>query len=236
MKIQIERAQDRGTFDFGWLETFHSFSFGNYYNLKRMHFGALRVFNDDTVMPQKGFESHSHKDMEIVTIPLSGSLRHSDSEANEAVIESGEIQVMRAGKGIEHSEFNNSNLHLLRFLQIWIYPRRKGKAPFYASYNISKLIKPNQISTFIAPEGPIWLDQEVWFSLGQFKQPNEYPYKFHRKDTGLFLFIIKGSIEINDINLNMGDTIQITETDRVVLTVLQSADVLLIEVTLDFEN
>ncbi|MGL5682028.1 MAG: pirin family protein [Marinifilaceae bacterium] len=238
MKVHIEHSAQRGHFNHGWLNTYHTFSFADYYNLKRMHFGALRVFNDDYIAPNVGFDAHDHKDMEIVTIPLYGMLLHKDSQGNEETIEPDEIQVMRAGRGITHSEYNASKNELVHLLQIWIYPRHKAAEPFYAKYNLAEIIKPQHLSTFISPQGPISIDQYAWFTRGKLYQPGEYPYHFkgNKHQTGLFMFVIDGMVMVGQDELRRGDSIQIVDTDRIDLLVINAADVLLIEVALDFRT
>ena len=169
MKFIVDKAETRGYFDHGWLKTFHTFSFADYYNPQRVHFGALRVLNDDTVAPGKGFGMHPHNNMEVVSIPLQGYLRHGDSVKNESTITPGEIQVMSTGAGMFHSEYNASMSEVLKFLQIWIVPKVKNTKPEYHNYDIRPLLKHNELCTFISPEGgkaPAHLLQDAWFSTG----------------------------------------------------------------------
>ena len=151
MKTVIDKANTRGYFNHGWLKTYHTFSFADYYNPRRIHFGALRVLNDDTVAPGEGFGMHPHKNMEVVSIPLQGYLRHGDSVQNESTIAPGEIQVMSTGTGIYHSEYNASKTEDAKFLQIWIIPNVEGTKPEYHNYDIRPLLKRNELATFISP-------------------------------------------------------------------------------------
>ena len=153
MKYIIDKAASRGYFDHGWLKTYHTFSFSEYYNPERVNFGALRVLNDDTVAPGEGFGMHPHKNMEVVSIPLYGYLRHGDNVKNEKTISYGEIQVMSTGSGMYHSEYNASSTDVLKFLQIWIIPEVKDTNPEYHNFDIRPLLKHNEFSLFISPKG-----------------------------------------------------------------------------------
>ena len=153
MNITIHRASSRGHANHGWLDTYHTFSFANYFNPERMQFGALRVLNDDKVLPEEGFGTHPHKNMEVVSIPLKGELRHGDSLNNSHTITRGEIQVMSAGTGIQHSEFNGSSTEPLEFLQIWIMPRERNTHPVYKDFSIKELERPNELAVIVSPDG-----------------------------------------------------------------------------------
>lgn len=169
MKIAVDRAGSRGYANHGWLKTYHTFSFANYYNPKRMRFGLLRVLNDDSVAPGEGFDMHPHQNMEVISIPLKGYLRHGDTIRNSEVITPGDIQVMSAGTGIVHSEFNDSQEEWLEFLQIWVFPRKENLPPRYKSYDIRSTQKENELSLIISPDGdaPASIEQDAWFSLGR---------------------------------------------------------------------
>ena len=150
MKTIIDRSNKRGHSLYEWLDSYHSFSFGNYYNPEKMGFGALRVLNDDIIAPETGFDTHPHKNMEIVTIPLKGELKHGDSKMNERIISPGDIQVMSAGTGIYHSESNPHDSVNAEILQIWILPHTRNTEPNYNDYNIRELLKPNELTTLVA--------------------------------------------------------------------------------------
>ena len=164
MKKVVDRASSRGYFDHGWLKTYHTFSFADYYNPTRVHFGALRVLNDDWVAPSQGFGAHPHKNMEVVSIPLKGKLRHGDSVANTRTITPGDVQVMSTGSGILHSEYNGSDKEPVEFLQIWVFPDRENTPPEYNNYNIRGLLKKNELALFISPDGstPASILQNAW--------------------------------------------------------------------------
>lgn len=206
MKTVIDKANTRGYFNHGWLKTYHTFSFADYYNPRRIHFGALRVLNDDTVAPGEGFGMHPHKNMEVVSIPLQGYLRHGDSVQNESTIAPGEIQVMSTGTGIYHSEYNASKTEDAKFLQIWIIPNVEGTKPEYHNYDIRPLLKRNELATFISPSGntPAHLLQDAWFSMGTLDAGQSVTYRMHKPRTGVYIFIIEG--EINIAGENLGST------------------------------
>ncbi len=153
MKKVIDRASSRGYFNHGWLKTHHTFSFANYYNPERIHFGALRVLNDDSVDPSMGFDTHPHKNMEVISIPLKGYLKHGDSVQNTKTITPGDIQVMSTGSGIYHSEYNGSDKEQLEFLQIWVFPRVENTKPEYNNFDIRPLLKPNELALILSPNG-----------------------------------------------------------------------------------
>ena len=193
MKTIIDRATSRGYFNHGWLKTYHTFSFANYYNPRRIHFGALRVLNDDRISPGEGFDMHPHKNMEVVSIPLKGYLKHGDSIENQSIITPGEIQVMSTGKGIYHSEYNGSNEKDLELLQIWIIPDKEETEPEYHNYNILPLMKHNELVTFISPNGntPAHLLQDAWFSMGTLSANHKVSYHLHKPHTGVYFFIYR---------------------------------------------
>lgn len=195
----IHKADSRGKADHGWLLSQHTFSFANYYNPERMHFGVLRVLNDDRVEAGRGFGTHPHDNMEIISIPLEGDLEHKDSMGNTAVIKSGDIQVMSAGTGIMHSEFNKNSDQLVKFLQIWVYPKKRNVAPRYGQITLDKIQRHNTFQQIISPNADdegVWIHQDAWFHLGTFDQGKEVNYQIRKKGNGVYAFIIKGSAEI----------------------------------------
>lgn len=231
MNITIHRASSRGHANHGWLDTHHTFSFANYFNPERMQFGALRVLNDDKVLPEEGFGTHPHKNMEVVSIPLKGRLRHGDSLNNSHTITRGEIQVMSAGTGIQHSEFNDSLTEPLEFLQIWIIPDRINYAPQVPGLRYHPpLLKHNEISTFLAPETDISIMQQAWFSWAELDRGIEREYQFKGRNTGVYIFVIDGEIKIGDAILHSRDGAGITDTETVSIEALQNSTVLLMEV------
>lgn len=232
MKIVIDKANSRGYANDGWLKTHHTFSFANYYNPQRMRFGMLRVLNDDVVAPGAGFDMHPHTNMEVVSMPLKGCLRHGDSLKNSEVITPGDIQVMSAGTGIVHSEFNDSVEEPLDFLQIWVFPQVENTSPHYKSYDIRPILEPNKLAYIISPDGeaPASMNQDAWFSMGTLEAGQVIGYKLHDKDNGVYLFVIEGEVEVSNTTLSKRDGAGFWETDAITIEVLKHAKVLLIEV------
>ena len=231
----VDKANSRGYANHGWLKTYHTFSFANYYNPKRGHFGMLRVLNDDTVAPGEGFDTHPHKNMEVISIPLNGYLRHGDSIQNSKVITPGDIQVMSAGTGILHSEFNDSDEQQLEFLQIWVFPREENTVPKYNNYDVRSLLKKNELSLILSPDGetPAAINQDAWFSLGTLDAGQIKEYKLHKKGNGVYLFVIEGEVEVNNTVLSKRDGAGFSETDAITIEVLKEAKVLLMEVPMN---
>lgn len=229
--MTIYKAQDRGYFDFGWLKTFHSFSFGNYYNKERMHFGVLRVLNDDHVEAGQGFSTHPHKNMEIVTIVLKGELAHKDSMGNSSAIKPGEVQVMSAGSGILHSEFNNKKDEAVELLQIWIIPNKDEVTPRYQQIKLQQ--KDNQFEQILSPnqnDDGVWIYQDAWFFLGKFDVNKNIKHNVKNIKNGLYIFIVEGEVEIEGNILNSRDAITFTEKNEISINTKTSAQVLIIEV------
>lgn len=235
MKLVVDKANTRGYANHGWLKTFHTFSFANYYNPKRMHFGMLRVLNDDTVAPGEGFDMHPHKNMEVVSIPLRGYLRHGDSIKNSEVITRGDVQVMSAGTGIVHSEFNDSRTEPVEFLQIWVFPRKENTPPRYQSYDIRPLLVKNQLAVIISPDGETAasIDQDAWFAMGELEAGQVKEYKLHSRGNGVYLFVIEGEVEVQNTVLSRRDGAGFWETDGITIEVLKQATLLLIEVPME---
>lgn len=230
----IHKANTRGKADHGWLESHHTFSFANYYNPDRMHFGVLRVLNDDKVAAAMGFGKHPHDNMEIISIPLEGDLEHQDSMGNTAIIKNGDIQVMSAGTGIFHSEFNKNKDKEVKFLQIWVYPNQKNVTPRYDQITLKKEDSINKFQQIVSPnpddEG-VWIHQNAWFHLGTFDKDKEINYKFKRTGNGLYVFIINGSATIKDIILDTKDGFGIWDTtDISIISNQKSTKILLMEV------
>ena len=234
MKTIIDRATSRGYSNHGWLKTYHTSSFANYYYPRRIHFGAMRLLNDDRISPGEGFDMHPHKNMEVVSIPLKGYLKHGDSIENQSIITPGEIQVMSTGKGIYHSEYNGSNEKDLELLQIWIIPDKEETEPEYHNYNILPLMKHNELVTFISPNGntPAHLLQDAWFSMGTLSANHKVSYHLHKPHTGVYFFIIEGNVDIADENLTRRDGIGIWDTESIIIKTNEESQVLAIEVAL----
>ena len=229
----IFKASERGHADHGWLNTYHSFSFANYYDPDKISFGKLRVLNDDTVAPGKGFGMHPHDNMEIVTIPLSGALEHKDSMGNSGVVNAGEIQVMSAGSGIYHSEFNHSKEEEVSLLQIWVIPDKRDVEPRYDQLAYDKSKTLNNLYLVISPEKTdqgSWIHQQSWFSLGELDKEREIRYSLNKERNGIYLFVIEGIIETFNAILEERDAIGITEAKEIEIKALDKSKVLLIEV------
>lgn len=237
MKYVLHPASSRGVANHGWLQSAHSFSFGSYYNPERMNFGALRVLNDDLVSPSMGFGTHGHRDMEIVSIPLSGSLKHRDSMGNEAIIKSGEVQVMSAGTGIEHSEMNASTSAPVSFLQLWIIPRERSVTPRYDQITLNPENNLNRWDQIVSPnvdDAGVWVHQDAYMFLSKLEADTELSYSLKHPEThGVYLFVLEGSITIEDIELNSRDAIGITKTNLFQVLAKNEASLLVIEVPMD---
>ena len=236
MKKIFHASSTRGEANHGWLHAKHSFSFANYFDPKRIQFGALRVLNDDIIAPGMGFGSHPHDNMEIVTIPLEGALEHKDSMDNIGVIEADEIQVMSAGTGIFHSEYNKNKDKQVKVLQLWVLPKEKNVTPRYDQKNIKELKKPNTLYPIVTPDpnGPaMWIHQDAWFHMGDFNQSTEIEYKINKAGNGVYVFLIEGSAEIAGEAIKKRDALGIWETDNFILKMASNSRILLIEVPLN---
>ena len=237
MKKIFHPASSRGAADHGWLQAKHSFSFANYYDSERVQFGALRVLNDDIIAPGMGFGTHPHDNMEIITIPLNGTLEHKDSMDNIGVIETDEIQVMSAGSGVYHSEYNKNKDQSVSLLQIWVFPNKKNVTPRYDQKNIKDLKKVNSFYPIVTPNqnGPgMWIHQDAWFHLGEFDKETRINYNINKKGNGVYAFIIEGSVQIDGESLEKRDALGIWDTEKFELLANQNSRVLLIEVPLNY--
>ena len=238
MTTQLFESNTRGKADFGWLKANFSFSFGNYFNPQRLQFGMLRVLNDDTIAGGTGFGTHGHANMEIITIPLEGGLKHQDSMGNEGVIRFGEVQVMSAGSGVEHSEMNASQKEEAKTLQLWVFPDTENVTPRYdqKSFDIE-----NQINTFVNIVSPndqndgnaLWVYQKTFFHLGIFDSNTSVTYKVRIPKNGVYLFLIEGEIEINDQVLKARDAMGITDFDAFDIKINTKSKILLVEVPMN---
>lgn len=230
----LHKAGTRGDANHGWLHSRHTFSFANYYNPERMRFGVLRVLNDDWVAPGKGFGTHPHDNMEIVSIPLEGDLEHKDSMENVAVIRHGDVQVMSAGTGITHSEYNKNSDKPVKFLQIWIFPKKQNVAPRYDQITLSLNERINRFQQILSPDEKdegVWIHQDAWFHLGRFDKGFSAVYRLKKPGNGVYAFIIKGDVTIADTVLNERDGLGIRDTGEFRVTAdSQDAEVLLMEV------
>ena len=238
MKTTVYKSETRGHQNHGWLNAKHTFSFASYYDPDRIHFGALRVLNDDIIAGGTGFGTHPHDNMEIVTIPLSGSLRHQDSLGHESIIRSGDVQVMSAGSGIRHSEYNASDVDELNLFQIWIISNKKNVEPRYQEKSFNLLDSRNLLHELVAPykdENHLWIHQNAYLYRGVFDADASLTYKMQNEENGLFVMVISGSFSVGDTVLYSRDAIGIEDVESLELTSLSSdSDILLIEVPMSF--
>jgi len=234
MKLTPHRSGCRGHADHGWLKTWHSFSFANYYNPDRMHFGALRVLNDDIIEAGMGFGTHPHDNMEIITIVLEGELEHRDSMGNGSVIRPGEVQVMSAGTGIRHSEFNHSHENEAALLQIWVFPDKKNVEPRYGQAKFNDADMNSKWCTVVSPDGDgnsLWIHQQAWFSMGNFKAGTSVDYQLRKSDNLIYLFIISGEAEIGSETLHQRDALCIEQIDNEIqMKFTKDSKILLLEI------
>lgn len=236
MKKIIHKANTRGHADHGWLNAWHSFSFAGYHDPERVHFGMLRVLNDDTVAAGMGFGSHPHNNMEIITIPTYGDLQHRDSMGNSEIIKQGDIQVMSAGSGITHSEINPNKDKEVKLFQIWVFPNKRNVEPRYDQVTLDESKLKNNLYQVVSPnkddEG-VWIHQDAWFSLGDLGKGFETTYKIKRKENGVYAFVIEGDVTINDEPLSRRDAIGISETDTVTIKADSNTRLLIIDVPMN---
>ena len=236
-KTILHKANTRGHADHGWLNSYHTFSFANYHNPERIHFGALRVLNDDTVAAGKGFGRHPHDNMEIISIPLEGDLEHADSMGNKTVIRNGDIQAMSAGTGVTHSEYNANTDKPVKFLQIWVFPDRKNIQPQYSQVTLQAADRKNKLQQIVSPRSNgndgVTIQQNAWFSLGDIDQGKQLSYNIKRKENGVYVFVLNGEVTIEDQKLNTRDGLGIWETDTISVTAGSNAEILLMDVPMD---
>ncbi len=233
MKTIIHTAESRGHANHGWLDSHHTFSFANYYNPERIHFGVLRVLNDDRVAPGKGFGMHPHDNMEIISIPLKGDLEHKDSMGNTAVIREGDVQVMSAGTGVFHSEYNKNTDKEVKFLQIWVFPNKKNLAPRYDQISIRDIKTENSFYQILSPnkdDQGVWIHQNAWFHLGDFEAGKTTTYYLKDKNNGVYAFILDGEVKIEGQKLGKRDGFGIWETEQIQLELLGKSRILLMEI------
>lgn len=233
MNTVVHKASTRGHANHGWLDSHHTFSFANYYNPERMNFGVLRVLNDDRVAAGKGFGTHPHDNMEIISIPLSGDLEHKDSMGNVAVIKEGDVQVMSAGTGIFHSEYNKKTDEEVRFLQIWVFPNKKNVEPRYDQISISSIKKPNEFYQILSPnkeDQGVWVHQDAWFHLGDFEANKTGSYALKKPGNGMYVFVLDGSVEIDGQQLDKRDGFGMWNKTGFELKATEKSRVLLMEV------
>jgi quercetin 2,3-dioxygenase len=230
----LYKADSRGDANHGWLHSRHTFSFANYYNPERMNFGLLRVLNDDHVEAGMGFGTHPHDNMEIISIPLEGDLEHKDSMGNVAVIKKGDVQVMSAGSGITHSEYNRNQDKPVKFLQIWVFPNKQNVKPRYDQITLNPDDRHNKFQQILSPDehdAGVWIYQDAWFHLGQFDKDFSVDYVIRKSGNGVFAFVLQGEVNIEGNNLNTRDGLGIWYMDKISISATaQDTEVLLMEV------
>jgi redox-sensitive bicupin YhaK (pirin superfamily) len=229
----IHKSASRGYANHGWLIARHTFSFARYHDSERMNFGVLRVMNDDIIGAGMGFGTHPHDNMEIITIPLSGDLAHKDSMGNEAIIRHGDIQVMSAGKGILHSEFNPNKDIEAKILQIWMFPNKQNVEPRYDQISLNLKDQKNELQQILSPnpdDAGVWVHQEAWFFMGKFDKNQTFVYKSKKEGNGLYAFIIKGSAKVRDLVLETRDGFGIWDYDQISFHATEDLEILLMDV------
>lgn len=233
MKSIFYKADTRGHANYGWLDTYYSFSFNRYYDPQRVNFGALRVLNDDTIAAGGGFGKHPHDNMEIVTIPFSGALEHQDSTGHSEVLRPDDVQIMSAGSGIIHSEFNHSKTDACSLFQVWIMPDKRDIKPRYDQKSFNSRNRQNRWQLLVGPDnenGELWINQQARFSRGDFDAATEVKFELKRSGSGLFLMVIEGSVETAGQLLERRDAIGISETSGIDIRIRENAQLLAIEV------
>jgi len=238
MKTIVHKADTRGFANHGWLKSHHTFSFASYQNTERMNFGALRVLNDDVVKPKMGFGTHPHQNMEIISIPLKGALSHKDSIGNKRPIEVGEVQVMSAGTGLTHSEFNDSKTDEVNFLQLWILPEALSVATNYEQRKFSELGKKNQLQTVVAPKdklegGALPISQQAYIYRTNLETDNAIDVSIKSGQNGLYIFVVDGEIEVDNYKLSKRDAIGISETESIKIKSNHNAELIIVEVPMN---
>jgi len=231
----LHKNETRGLADHGWLKSRHTFSFANYYNPDRMNFGLLRVINDDVVKPSMGFGTHPQENMEIVSIPLAGSLRHQDSMGNKHVISTGEVQIMSAGTGLTHSEYNNSAQEDVKFLQLWVLPKKKNIQPRYGQLLFNAEDRKNRFQILVSPnvsDNTIWINQDAWFSMANLDAGKQTRYGKQANNNGVYYFVIEGKVEIDGYLIERRDGLGLSHGDSHVVRAETDTQLLAIEVPL----
>ncbi len=233
MKTTLFKAEDRGSADYGWLKPNYYFSFSNYYNPQRIHFGVLRVLNDDFIMGGGAFPPHPHDNMEIVTIPLTGAVHHKDNTGGEGIIKAGDVQIMSAGSGIKHSEANASATEALTLFQIWVFPKVKNITPRYDQRSFDVADRKNKWQIVVSPlenDGALWINQDARFALANLDAETNIEYSNGFNNNGVFLVVINGSVEVDGVQLHKRDAIGISESNSFSIKASKDAELLAIEI------
>ena len=236
MKTIVHKANERGHANHGWLNAYHSFSFANWYNPEKVQFGMLRVLNDDTIAAGMGFGTHPHDNMEIITIPLEGDLAHKDSMGNGTTIKSGDIQVMSAGTGIQHSEFNPNHNHHTKLFQIWLFPKYRNVEPRYQQITLDKSLEKNDFTQILSPnpdDAGVWIHQDAWFYLSDFDTDFSKKLSLKKEGNGFYIMNIEGEIEVNGEKLERRDAVGIWETNEIEIKANTAAKFLVMEIPME---
>ncbi len=233
MKTILHKSETRGHANHGWLNTYHTFSFANYYNPGRIHFGTLRVLNDDVIAAGEGFGKHPHDNMEIITIPIYGDLEHKDSMGNHGVITAGEIQVMSAGTGLFHSEFNKNKDKEVSLLQIWVFPNKKNVKPRYDQITLADIERKDEFYQILSPDQNdqgVWIYQNAWFHLSDLSEGWKGEYKLKDKKNGVYFFVIEGKVTVAGQELNRRDGFGVSESESIEITTTAKTKLLVMEI------
>ncbi len=236
MKTILFKASERGTADYGWLKPNYYFSFGEYRNPEKVHFGLLRVLNDDFIAGGGKFPTHPHDNMEIVTIPFTGAIQHKDSTGGQGVIKAGDIQIMNAGTGVQHSEANDSATEPVTLFQIWVFPKERNITPRYDQKNFDGNDRINKWQIVVSPneaDKALWINQDARFALTKLEAGQEINYTNAFKGNGVFLVVINGSVKINDQLLNKRDALGISGADSFTILAGEDSELLAIEVPMN---
>lgn len=236
MKTIVHKANERGHANHSWLNAYHSFSFANWYNPEKIQFGMLRVLNDDTIAAGMGFGTHPHDNMEIITIPLEGDLAHKDSMGNGTTIKSGDIQVMSAGTGIQHSEFNPNHNHHTKLFQIWLFPKYRNVEPRYQQITLDKSLEKNDFAQILSPnpdDAGVWIHQDAWFYLSDFDADFSKKLSLKKEGNGFYIMNIEGKIEVNGEKLERRDAVGIWETNEIEIKANSNAKFLVMEIPME---
>lgn len=236
MKTILHKSETRGHADHGWLQANHSFSFAGYYDPERLHFGALRVLNDDIIAGGKGFGRHPHDNMEIVTIPLEGDLEHKDSMGNTEVIRHNDVQLMSAGTGIYHSEYNHHPNKRINLLQLWVFPKKRDITPRYDQKTYLPENRKNKWQVVVSPEADqaVTINQDAWFSLSNLDREVELPYAIKKEGNGAYVFVIKGKVHVGNHTLLERDALGVWDTQEIILKADDDSEILVIDVPMAF--
>jgi redox-sensitive bicupin YhaK (pirin superfamily) len=237
MQTVLFKANERGTADYGWLKANYYFSFGQYHNPQKVHFGALRVLNDDVVAGGGGFPTHPHDNMEIVTIPHTGALAHKDSTGGNGIIQAGDVQIMSAGSGVQHSEFNSSATEAVNLFQLWVFPKERNITPRYDQRTFDVSERKNKWQIVVSPieaDNALWINQDAIFLLTNLDKSNTINYTNAFEGNGVFLIVIKGSVTVNDITLTNRDAIGVYDANSFDIVANEGAELLAVEVPMKF--